>query len=81
MIEATIYDNAGNYELTLEGSSVEKVFRQAQYYYGHCLGRLQHRGEQIGWRFAHCAGEEMCARVEVVNVVLNEWLREAKTGR
>lgn len=81
MITANVYDNAGNAEATLEAGTITGVFRQAQYRYGHCLGRLYHRGYQIGWRFARCMGEEMCARIEVVNIILVDWAREAKGGQ
>lgn len=67
-IQAFIFDNAGNYLGTLEAAEVIGIFRQAQYRYGHCLGKLYKEGNPIGWRFAHCMGSEMCSRVEVLNV-------------
>lgn len=66
------YDNSGNHVLTLEGGSIISIFRQAQTYFGHCLGSVVEDGVWKGWRFAHCSGTERCSRVVVVNIMFGK---------
>lgn len=76
------YDNSDNYVLTLEGRTIKSIFRQAQQYFGHCLGSVIERGVWKGWRFAHCTGTERCSRVVVVNIMFgkHEWEDTTKPG-
>ena len=69
-IKASVLDNAGNWLRDLEASSLLQLFRIAQFAYGHCLGKLSEQGVFKGWRFASCKGDEMCSRVEVVNIMI-----------
>ena len=71
-ITADVFDNSRNWIDHLEAGTIIGLFRIAQYRYGHCLGKLFDKGDIVGWRFARCMGEEMCSRVEVVNVKVNE---------
>jgi hypothetical protein len=71
-IEAYAFDNAGNFELTMEGGSAISLFRQAQSRFGHCLGRITEEGLIKGWRFARCYGDTRCSRIEIINVILEE---------
>lgn len=80
-ITATVFDNAGNFIKKLDAGTTIGIFRQAQYTYGHCLGKLHENGESIGWGFAHCMGEEMCSRVEVVNIKLDKGQNYENTPR
>lgn len=70
-IKATAFDNAGNWLDSLEAGSMIQLFRRAQFTYGHCLGKVSEEGVFKGWRFAQCKGNEMCSRIEVVNIIFN----------
>lgn len=50
------------------GATRKSLFNQAQYYYGHCLGRIMNSHDtKIGWRFARC-GEKLGCEAEIYEI-------------
>lgn len=70
LIKADVYlSNTCRKIDVLEGASIKSIFRQAQTFYGHCLGVVRgYNNHKIGWKFAQC-GEKLSCKPEFYEII------------